>query len=318
MRISKWPCIDVNVNLPHRATIIEQYPDARALTDALIKLLTVTALSDDLFDAPMKPDGVGRIYGGQVIAQALMAATQTVGGDRVPHSLHAYFMRAGAEQEPVQFKVERDYDGGSFTNRRVIAIQRGLPILNLACSFHRPEPGLQHQADMPDVPAPETLRSEAELYRDMVDQIPAQFRAHFLRPRPIEYRPVQPRAFINPEKRAPAQSIWFRTSAPIGDDPIMHRAILAYASDSYLLSTATLPHGKSWMKGELMTASLDHALWIHDEVNVDDWLLYTNQSPWSGGGRGMNLGAIYRRDGRLVATAAQEGLMRPVTPADSA
>lgn len=271
-----------------------------------------------MFDAPIKPDGVGRIYGGQVIAQALMAATQTVSDDRVPHSLHAYFMRAGAEQEPVQFKVERDYDGGSFTNRRVIAIQRGLPILNLACSFHRLEAGLEHQSEMPDVPAPETLRSESDIYREMQDQIPEQFRANMLRPRPIDYRPVHPRHFVNPSKREPVQSIWFRVSAPISDDPALHRAILAYASDSYLLSTATLPHGKSWMKGELMSASLDHALWIHDDVNVNDWLLYTNESPWSGRGRGMNLGSIYRRDGRLIATAAQEGLMRPVTPTGSA
>ena len=286
----------------------------RALADALVALLTVKGLFDDVFAGVTKPDGIGRIYGGQVIAQALMAAGQTVDADRIPHSLHAYFMRPGAEQEEVQFKVERDYDGGSFSTRRVIAIQRDKPIFNLACSFQRPESGLHHQAQMPDVPPPESLKNETELRADYIDQIPEKFRAQFMRLRPIEYRPVQPRAMMLPEKRAPSQQIWFRVVAPITDDPMMHRAILAYASDSYLLSTATLPHGKSWMKGELMSASLDHALWLHSDARVDDWLLFTNDSPWSGGARGMNLGSIYTRDGRLVATAAQEGLMRSVTP----
>lgn len=297
---------------------IEQSAEDRALIEALVTLLTVTPLSDDRFEGAFKPDGVGRIYGGQVIAQALMAAARTVDADRVPHSLHAYFMRAGAEQEAVQFQVERDYDGGSFTNRRVVAIQRGKPILNLACSFHRPEPGMTHQAVMPDVPAPETLKNESELNAAVIDQIPARFRDNFMRRRPIEYRPVRPRALLHPEKREPIQHIWFRTVAPIGDDPMMHRAILAYASDSYLLSTATLPHGKNWFDGSLMSASLDHALWLHDDARVDDWLLYTNDSPWSGGARGMNRGSIYTRDGRLIASAAQEGLMRVVKPVDSA
>jgi acyl-CoA thioesterase II len=289
----------------------EQSETPRALVDALQDLLTVQRMGDGWYLGKRKGDGVGRVFGGQVIAQALAAAQDTVGPDRVAHSLHAYFMRAGSEDYEITYRVERDFDGGSFSTRRIIAMQQDKPIFNMAASFQKLEQGLSHQESMPDVPMPEALKSESELRALYADQIPQAYRANFLRERPIEYRPVDPRDWLGGEKRIPAvQNIWFRLRAALGDDAGMHRAILAYASDSYLLGTSTLPHGLTWMSPGFMSASLDHAIWLHDDFRVDDWLLYSCDCPWTGRGRGYNRGAIYTRDGRLVATCAQEGLVR--------
>jgi acyl-CoA thioesterase II len=287
--------------------------------DALITLLTVAkATDDDCFTGGIKPDGIGRVFGGQVIAQALMAAQSSVAEDRIAHSLHAYFMRPGAEGSETQYHVTRDYDGGSFSNRRVVAQQNDKTILTLSASFQRPEIGLSHQAVMPQVAMPEDLRSDAEIRAELRDRVPERFRTMFTRPRPFESRPVEPRNWLAGEKSAPIQNTWFRLAKPIGDDAAMHRAILAYATDMALLSTGTLPHGLSWMHGTVFATSIDHAIWFHAPCRVDEWLLYACQSPWTGGGRSMNFGSIFTRDGRLVASTAQEGLMREIKPNDSA
>jgi len=280
------------------------------LVKGLVDLLEVEEIDRDLYRGKRQPGGVGRVFGGQVIAQALQAAQRSTEAPKTAHSLHAYFMRPGNEDYPIIFRVVRDFEGRSFATRRVIAIQRGEPILNMAASFQTPEEGLRHQDAMPDVPGPETLLSEAELRREMIDEIPEKFRRHMLRGRPIEIRPVQPRSWFRPDKRDPKQDSWFRLVAPIGDDAAMHRAILAYASDMSLLGTATLAHGVNWMTHNLQTASLDHSLWLHDDFRADEWLLYSCDSPWAGHARGFNRGKIYTQDGRLVASVAQEGLMR--------
>lgn len=245
-----------------------------------------------------------------MIAQALQAAQRATEAPKVAHSLHAYFMRPGDENFPIIYRVVRDFEGRSFATRRVIAMQRGQPILNMAASFQAPEEGLRHQEPMPDVPPPEDLRSEHELRSEAVDAVPERFRKHLLRARPIEIRPVHASSWLHPEQRAPQRQSWFRICAPVGDDPALHRAILAYASDMTLLGTALLPHGVNWMTDKLQTASLDHAVWLHEPFRADEWLLYTCDSPWSGHARGFNRGQVFTRDGRLVASTAQEGLMR--------
>jgi acyl-CoA thioesterase-2 len=280
------------------------------LVQGLVDLLDVEEIDRDLYRGKRQPGGVGRVFGGQVIAQALQAAQRSTDAPKTAHSLHAYFMRPGNEDYPIIFRVVRDFEGRSFATRRVIAMQQGQPILNMAASFQTPEEGLRHQDAMPDVPGPDELKSEAELRREMVDEVPEKFRRHMLRGRPIEIRPVQPRSWMRPDSREPRQDSWFRLVAPIGDDPAMHRAILAYASDMTLLGTSLLAHGVSWMTPNLQTASLDHALWLHEDFRADEWLLYSCDSPWAGHARGFNRGAIYTRDGRLVASATQEGLMR--------
>jgi acyl-CoA thioesterase-2 len=280
------------------------------LVQGLVDLLDVEEIDRDLYRGKRQPGGVGRVFGGQVIAQALQAAQRSTEAPKTAHSLHAYFMRPGNEDYPITFRVVRDFEGRSFATRRVIAMQQGQPILNMAASFQTPEEGLRHQDAMPDVPGPEELRSESELRREIVDEIPEKFRRHMLRGRPIEIRPVQPRSWLRPDSSEPRQDSWFRLVAPIGDDPAMHRAILAYASDMTLLGTSLLAHGVNWTTPKLQTASLDHALWLHEDFRADEWLLYSCDSPWAGHARGFNRGKIYTQDGRLVASVAQEGLMR--------
>ncbi|WP_300541835.1 acyl-CoA thioesterase II [Maricaulis sp.] len=288
----------------------DRRPTPDELAQGLVRLLDVEELDVDLYRGHRNPGGKGRVFGGQVIAQALMSAVGSVDDERVAHSLHAYFMRPGDEDFPIIYRVERDYDGGSFSNRRVIAMQRGKPILNMTCSFQRREKGLEHQADMPDVPAPETLKTEIEHIRQYEDKLDPRLFKFLTRERPIEIRPVEPWSHIDPEKRAPVRNIWFRTSGDIGDDPLMHRAVLAFASDMALLSTCMQPHGVSWLSGNMQAASLDHAVWFHDDVRMDEWLLYATDSPWSGAGRGYNRGSLFTREGKLVASTVQEGLIR--------
>jgi acyl-CoA thioesterase-2 len=280
------------------------------LARSLVDLLDVEEIDRDLYRGKRQPGGIGRVFGGQVIAQALQAAQRSTDAPKVAHSLHAYFMRPGNEDFPIIFRVVRDFEGRSFATRRVIAMQQGQPILNMAASFQTPEEGFHHQDPMPDVPGPDELRSEAELRRDRIDEIPEKFRRHMLRARPIEIRPVHPRSWFHPVAQQPSQESWFRLVAPIGDDAAMHRAILAYASDMSLLGTAMLAHGVNWVTPNLQTASLDHALWLHEDFRADEWLLYACESPWAGHARGFNRGKIYTQDGRLVASVAQEGLMR--------
>lgn len=285
-------------------------PTPAQLARNLVDLLDVEEIDTDLYRGIRGNDGDGRVFGGQVIAQALQAAQRSTPAPKAAHSLHAYFMRPGAEDHPILYRVVRDFDGRSFATRRVIATQRGVPILNLACSLQVLEGGLAHQDAMPDVPPPEALKTDREIRLDMIDRIPETFRENFLRPRMVEIRPVSPRSWLDPVKQAPFQNSWFKAVAPVGDDPALHRAILAYASDMSLLGTATLAHGVTWISRDLQTASLDHALWLHEDFRADDWLLYACDSPWAGHARGFNRGRIFARDGRLVASVAQEGLIR--------
>jgi len=280
------------------------------LVRQLTELLDVEEIDTDLYRGPRQPGGVGRVFGGQVIAQALQAAQRSVEDGKAAHSLHAYFMRPGDENHPIIYRVVRDFEGRSFANRRVIAMQKGQPILNMTASFQTPSEGLHHQDSMPDVPDPDTLRSESELREEIQDAVPEKLRRFFLRARPIEIRPVNPRNWFKPEKREALQHSWFRVAAPLPGDLALHRAMLTYATDMTLLGTCMLPHGVSWMQGNIQTASLDHAVWLHEPFRFDEWLLYTTDSPWSGHSRGFNRGRIYSRDGRLVASAAQEGLIR--------
>ena len=287
-------------------------PSPARLVANLLHLLDLDEAGTDAFVGHNRPDGEGRMFGGQVIAQALVAAERTVAPDRPVHSLHAYFLRGGNETQDVDLSVLRDLDGGSFANRRVVASQNDKPILTLIGSFHRREDGPRHAAAMPDVPAPEDVPSEAALREQYGHLLPPEKRAMMLRPRPIDLRPVESRHWMNPAPREAKSHTWFRTAAPLPDDPRVHRAVLAYASDMTLLGTCTLPHGLSWITGTVMGVSLDHALWFHDDFRADEWLLYACDSPWAGRARGFNRGQIFTRDGRHVASVAQEGLIRRI------
>ena len=283
-------------------------PSPDDLVDQLVALLDVTVLGGDRFEGRRKIGGVGRVFGGQVIAQALASAERTVDADRPPHSLHAYFLRGGSEDFPIEFQVDRQFDGGSFSNRRVVACQQGRPILNLAASFHEREDGFHHQAPMPEVPGADSLENVPALLRH--DDVPQAVRERHKRPSPIEIRPVEARHWLSLEAGEPLTHSWFRTAGPLDDDPRLHRAALAYASDLTLLGTCTKPHRITWDPGTFMAASLDHAIWFHDDFRADEWLLYATDSLWAGCARGFNRGRIYTQDGRLVAEVAQEGLIR--------
>lgn len=288
------------------------------LVAGLVRLLTVEPAGELAFTGRKQPDGIGRVFGGQVIAQALQAAQATAPAGMEAHSLHAYFLRGGREGVPLDYTVAADFDGRSFANRRVVASQQGSPVLNCTASFQRPENGLAHDDyAMPDVPPPEELITDAEQRRRFIEQLgdspTEQQKAMMLRPRPIEMRTSDSLHWMNHEKRPPHAHSWFRTVAPLPDiasDPAIHRAVIAYASDFTLLGTSALPHGLSWARGELQGASLDHAIWFHRPARADEWLLYATDSPWSGGGRGFNRGRIFDRAGRLVASVAQEGVIR--------
>ena len=252
-----------------------------------------------------------RIFGGQVVAQALAAAYRTV-EDRACHSLHSYFIRPGDPELPVIYEVDQARDGGSFTTRRVTAIQKGRQIFNMAASFHVAEQGWSHQHDMPDVPAPETLPNREESRAAMIERVPENRRADFLRPSPIDVRIIGDYDLFDPVPGSDVNAVWFRLVHSIEAPDALHQCLLTYASDMQLLGSALRPHGESWFTGNVMTASLDHAIWFHGALDFGDWHLYVMDSPWSGGARGFNRGSIYTRDGRLVANTAQEGLIRPV------
>ena len=282
---------------------------------ATVRLLTLDKQTENHFLGHRKPGGIGRIYGGQVVAQALAAAQNTVDPARRPHSLHAYFLRGGEEGPPIDYAIARDFDGRSFANRRAVASQDGTPILNLTASFQTPEDGLAHEnMPFPHVPDPETLKSDQqlrrELFGDKLGEMREEQRRFMLRPRPIETRPVEGLHWLNTEPREPKSQTWFKTVGALPDDPALHRAVIAYASDYTLLGTAAIAHGLSWMRNELVGASLDHAIWFHAPARADEWLLYDTDSPWSGNGRGYNRGRIFTEGGTLVASVAQEGMMR--------
>ncbi|MBA4046344.1 MAG: acyl-CoA thioesterase II [Erythrobacter sp.] len=298
-------------------------PTNAELVAGLIRLLTVEKRAADVFAGPPQTEGIGRVFGGQVLAQALQAAQATIADGKCAHSLHAYFLRGGREGAPIEYRIERDFDGRSFANRRVVASQEAedgtsSPILNLTASFQLPEDGLEHlDAPMPEVARPDDLRPDIELRREIAEQwgdrLSENQRRLMLRPRPIEMRTIDRLHWMSSEPRAPQAHSWFRVCAPItgADDTLeLHRAIITYASDYTLLGTSALPHGLSWMRNELVGASLDHALWFHRDARADEWLLYATDAPWSGGGRGFNRGRIFNLAGELVASVAQEGMMR--------
>ncbi|MFT4045958.1 MAG: acyl-CoA thioesterase II [Solimonas sp.] len=287
----------------------------RILKD-LVNLLNLETIEDNLFRGESRDLGGKSVFGGQVIGQALTAASRTV-QDAAPHSLHAYFLRPGDMNKPIVYEVDRIRDGRSFTARRVQAIQNGQPILSMMTSFQQPESGLEHQIPMPQVPGPEQLKTMAAYVEQWLDEVPdvgERVHAALTREVAIEFKPVNPRNPLQPSAQPPAQAIWFKAAGRLPDDGLLHHSVLAYASDFHLLSTALRPHALSWFDTANAVASIDHALWFHRDMRVDDWLLYVMDSPTAQGARGLSRGLIYDRGGRLVASVVQENLMRTQPP----
>ena len=273
----------------------------------LLQQVDLERLEVNLFRGQSRDIGSPQVFGGQVLGQALVAASQTV-EDRLVHSLHAYFLRRGEVNAPIVFEVDRSRDGGSFTSRRVVAIQHGQPILTMSASFHGDEPGLDHQAPMPEAPAPETLRDLSAIHAEVFGGTADRTHAMLLAQRPFEFRPVLEPEYFKPMPAPPRKQMWMRAVGRLPDDQPLHRCLLTYASDYDLLSTAMLPHGVSFPHVQI--ASIDHALWFHRDVRVDDWLLYDIESPSASRACGFVRGSVYASDGTLVASVAQEGLIR--------
>lgn len=278
--------------------------------DAIVGILDLEPLEQNLFRGRSPEIGWQRVYGGQVLGQSLIAAMRTVDPDRTAHSLHAYFLVGGDPRHPIVYEVERVRDGGSFSTRRIRALQHGRQIFNMTVSFHVAESGYGHQNRMPVAPDPETLPSSAELMRQLVDKLPENMRKYWSRELPIDMRPVDLSRYLSREPREAQQTIWMRANGRLPDDAGLHQALLAYASDFTLLDTALIAHGKLLFDADIQLASLDHSMWFHRPFRMDDWLLYVEDSPSAEGARGFCRGSIYARDGRLIASVAQEGLMR--------
>jgi acyl-CoA thioesterase-2 len=285
------------------------------MSDPVIGLLAALDLTDtgartseDIFTGPSQWMPLGRVFGGQVLAQSLVAAMRTIAEDRAVHSMHGYFLRPGDVAQPITFSVDRIHDGRSFSTRRVQAYQNGLPILSMISSFQVLDPGLDHQIPMPsDVPAPESLRSTAEVLAG--NQHPAA--AFWSDERAFDIRHVPEPIYLEASgTHVPHQAVWLKSVSPLPDDPNLHRAALAYASDYTLLEPIMRAHGVAWSTPGLKAASLDHAMWWHRPGRVDEWMLYVQESPTAIGGRGLALGRIYTRDGVLLASVAQEGMVR--------
>ncbi len=281
------------------------------LLDDLIKVMTLERLELDMFRGESRDIGSPQVFGGQVLGQALMAAIATV-ENRAVHSLHAYFLRRGDFNSPIVYEVDRARDGNHFSTRRIVAIQHGAQIFNMSASFQARESGVEHQLAMPDVPPPEELPDPRLHYRGLSEQLPPRLRRALEQERPFEFRPVRLPNLLQPEKSPPLRHIWFRAVGALPDDEALHRCLLAYVSDFNLLDTAMLPHGLSLASPRVMVASIDHAMWFHRSVRVDDWLLYATDSPSASGARGFTRGSVFARDGRLVASTSQEGLLRMI------
>ncbi|WP_407312514.1 acyl-CoA thioesterase II [Pseudomonas sp. nanlin1] len=278
--------------------------------DDLVALLTLEPIEENLFRGRSQDLGFRQLFGGQVLGQALSAASQTVEPERPVHSLHGYFLRPGDAQLPVVYMVDRVRDGGSFSTRRVTAVQKGKPIFTCSASFQYDERGFEHQASMPDVVGPENLPTELELMQRVAHLMPETVRDKLLCAKPLEVRPVAARDPYNPRPGDAVNHIWFRADGSLPDSPALHKYLLAYASDFNLLTTSLVPHGKSVLHRDMQIASLDHSLWFHSNLSADQWLLYVIDSPWAGNARGFCRGSIYNRAGQLVASSAQEGLIR--------
>jgi len=275
----------------------------------LIDVLALKQTDEKHFEGVSEDLGFPNVFGGQVCGQAMMAAYRTV-DDRIAHSMHGYFLRAGDPQLPIQYEVQNLRDGGTFSARRVIASQHDKEIFTLNASFQAQEVGFEHQADMPEAKEPDVLLSELEMRRRFKHLIPEKLREQFTRDRPIEIRPVNPVNYSNPEVRAPFKQNWFRAVGDLPDDQYLHQCILTYASDFGLLGTSMLPHGVSFAQKGMQVASIDHALWFHRPFRVDEWLLYDMDSPSASSGRGFNRGNIFNQKGELVASVCQEALIR--------
>lgn len=278
--------------------------------DILLDLLELERLELNLFRGRSRDIGSGRLFGGQVLAQALVAAGRTVDEGRAAHSLHGYFVLPGSVDTPVVYQVDRVRDGKSFTTRRVLAIQEGREIFTATCSFHVAEAGIEHGAPIPAVPAADALPRELDLVRALAHRIPEPLRDVYTQDRPIDFRPVAPVDPFAPEKRDAVKHVWFRADGVMPDDPLLHQAVMAYASDYGLLGTALLPHGLSFMMRRVQAASIDHAVWFHRPFRVDEWLLYASDAPAAHGARAFTRGSLFTADGALVASTAQEGLIR--------
>ena len=280
----------------------------------LLRVLELERLEINLFRGESRDIGSPQVFGGQVLGQALMAASATVEPDRLVHSLHAYFLRAGDFNKHIVYEVDRSRDGGSFTSRRVVAIQDGQQIFHMSASFQLAEESIDHQAKMPDVPAPESLKDIREWLGAIGDKIPEGMRKVMLRDRPFEFRPVNMHLMADPVNRPTTMQQWFKAVDKVPPnaegDEALHRCLLAYASDYYLLSACTIPHGILIEQAKMRVASIDHAMWFHRPVRADEWLLYVVDSPSASGGRGLARGSIFNRSGQLVASTAQEGLFR--------
>jgi len=303
-----------NAEFPHYSASMSVSP-----VSELLDLLTLERLEKRLFRGQSRDIGSPNVFGGQVLSQALSAAQatlDTLDTARMAHSLHAYFLRAGDIRHPIVYEVDMTRDGGAFSVRRVTAVQHGQVIFFASVSFQREETGVEHQLPMPEVPPPEALVSTPAipLPEPLLAELPSKVRRWLDRTGPFEFRPVEPFDELNPPKHPPSQQLWFRLSERVGDAPELHRALLAYASDFRLLGTANLPHGIGYHQPGVQMASLDHALWFHRPFRADEWLLYAMDSPSAQGNRGLSRGIIYDRQGRLVASAAQEGMVRVRTP----
>ena len=283
--------------------------------DAVLELLDIERIEVNVFRGHNPDEERARVFGGQVCAQALVAATRSIdqsqrddGKLSTVHSLHSYFLRPGDPTVPILYEVDRIRDGRSFTTRRVVAIQHGRAIFNLAASFHIEEDGFSHQSDMPDVPEPESLPSRADLRAEQPEIFPAHWPD---RPQPVDIRYVTDLPYKFAPGRPPKQLVWMKAMGTLPDDPALHKAVLAYISDMTLLDTAMMPHASPYYDS-VMTASLDHMMWFHRPVRADEWMLYAMDSPSANGSRGFNRGTVYAHDGTLVASVAQEGLIRPI------
>ncbi len=283
----------------------------------LIDLLALKQLEADFFRGQSRDIGTKYVFGGQVLGQALAACQRTVTTDRHVHSLHAYFLRAGDIEAPIVYVVDRSRDGKSFSTRRVTAIQHGQQIFGMAASFQVREVGMSHQLSMPDVPPPEDLTEAEPIDPRLMEKVSAKQQRWLSSKGPFEFRHVYPRDELKRPKRPPFQHVWFKLVDKIGDDEVLHQSMLAYASDFHLLGTATFPHGISYLQPNVQMASLDHAMWFHRPFRIDEWLLYSCDSPSAEGARGLSRGSIYTREGVLVASTAQEGLIR-VLPEEEA
>jgi acyl-CoA thioesterase II len=280
----------------------------------LLRLLELERLELNMFRGESRDIGSPQVYGGQVLGQALKAAYGTVDGGRDVHSLHAYFLRRGDFNAPIVYFVDRSRDGHAISSRRVTAIQHGEQIFNLSASFQAPEPGLEHQQEMPQVPAPEGLPEALPLSVAQIERLSPRLR-QFMSNRPIEFRTVS-RGLPGGQAGSPRQQLWMRAVDRLPDDELLHRCLLAYASDFNLLGTALASHERELAASKFLIASIDHTMWFHRTVRIDDWLLYVTDSPSASGARGFTRGSIYARDGRLVASTAQEGLIRELSPTE--